>query len=560
MNSIILHFAVAASLLSTLGAVEVPPDASALPRASVTIPYSEIRALWEAAHEAKQKPAPQKPPISFIIREADAQLQLGEKSSALEVNFQIETFVDEWCAVPLIAGDVQLEKADAGANATIIWRDGYCLLTHQKGRSQVALRLKTAGWKADNVLSFKMKDAAMKRLRILGTPPGFVAKVDGQAVAAGADGVALNGEADEVAITLAAIEAERKAQPSQWRTEAQVLARNEEGMLRMRSKVFAHADSGSGLDLTLRLPASAGSVNVTGKDIANWTQSRPDERQRLVSIHFKTWDVLDRDLEVAFTAPQSPLAEKWIVPAPTSLDAGETRALFAVLLADGLELKGDAVRSGVSGQRLPQWMREEIGGASFITAESGAELALQPHWLPAVATAEATINEARAELRFVGDGSFQTSANFSIKHQTPIAWRLELPGNVEVLSCSVAGKSARPVQREKGVLELSLPAPEGNRGGTSVTLVYTGKAAALDAVSGKVALELARTPLFIDRLDWAIAIPDTFEITAVEGNARISSPPSGAAKNPNCIFLAKELCRGERPSVELFYQRRGLDQ
>ena len=76
-------------------------------------------------------------------------------------------------------------------------------------------------------------------------------------------------------------------------------------------------------------------------------------------------------------------------------------------------------------------------------------------------------------------------------------------------------------------------------------------------------VELPQTDLFIHRLDWDLEIPEVYETTAVEGNVQLATKESASKKqslaNTHTVRLQKELCRGERPAVELYYRRRGID-
>ena len=71
--------------------------------------------------------------------------------------------------------------------------------------------------------------------------------------------------------------------------------------------------------------------------------------------------------------------------------------------------------------------------------------------------------------------------------------------------------------------------------------------------------------LFIHELSWILALPDDYITTALEGNVTIdrSTLATGGRARPaspgNVIHLKKELVRGEHPAVELYYERRGLD-
>jgi hypothetical protein len=392
-------------------------------------------------------------------------------------------------------------------------------------------------------------------------------RVNGNAAVTVKDGTALfalTSAAGNVAVQLTATRAEAPAQPSRWRVDAQLLAREAEGRIAMQSRVFARADDGSGTEIELVLPAGAASIAVAGDDLADWTATRADDGRRILRVRWKTPDVLDRQLTISYAVPQSPLAAQWTLEAPRIVDGADTsRNLWAIIPAEGLELRGPEVKSAVAAHRLPQWMREEIGGAAFLTAEAGPQLTLEAHWLPAIATAEAMVSEAKCHLRAVADGSTQTTAQYAIRHQAPLAWQLELPAGVEILTCHVAGKPARPLQRSGGI-ELPLPAPPANeKEPTTITLVYAAKTAPFDPVSGQLALELPRTALFIERLDWTVSLPGAFEPTAVSGNLSAVPAPTDAAntdRDGSLITLRKDLCRGERPTVEIFYQRRTLEK
>lgn len=564
------HFPSLLALLTTAASAATlpePPPSPDLGRAFVTIPYAELRALWEAG---QRKPEPVAPPevapVPFLVHRADVRIALGEAASKIDAEFEVEALEKKWQRIPLLGGEVRLDKAEAGERS-IVWDEGYALLTNVPGRTPVALHLATRGARQLTVpLKLKLGSASVKRLSVSGIPAGLEARVNGQA-GASADGAAvflLPGDAGEVSLELTVpkiAEAPKPPPPitpSHWQTQSQVLVRFAEGRLRFAARVFARADDGSGLDLTLALPANAGAITVTGEDVADWSQTRADDGRRLLRIRWKTRDVLDRELTLAYAVPQSSLAEQWTLQAPTAPDDKDARHLFAILPADGLELKGDALRSAVESRRLPEWMRAEIGGAAFMTAESAAQLVLQTHWLPTIATAEAIVSEARGGLRLVADGATQTAVTYTIKHAAPLAWRLELPEKVELLSCLVGGVTARPIQRENGVIELALPTPKD--GTTSVALVYTAKLKALDPVSGDVGLELPRTALFIERLNWSITLPATFEITAIDGNVSASGSTAESTGGDRIISLRKDFCRAERPAVSLFYQRRSLEK
>ena len=551
-----------AALVAARAAETPAPD---LRGATVTIPYAELRALWEAGQrqpEPVKEPAPA--PVAFVIHRAEVRLDLGEMTSAITATFDAESLDAHWQKIPLLGGDAQLDKADAKEQA-VIWDDGYALLTKTAGKTPVALQLTTRGTKQFlTPLKLTLGSASVKRLTISGIPAGQEIRVNEQRAIANQNGVVLAhlpGEAGEVRIELSEPKIEvapKPVTPSIWRTESQTIVRFAEGRLSFLSRVFARTDDGSGFEMTLSLPQNASLFTVAGADLADWTQSRADDGRRLVRVRWKTRDILDREIMLAYAIPQSPLADQWTLPAPTSIDDQDARHLFAIIAADGLELKGDGVRTAVESRRLPQWMREDLGGAAFVTAEASSQIVLQTHWLPAIATAEAIVGEAKAKLQLVSDGAMQIAASYAIRHQAPLAWRLDLPAEVEILSCTVDGAAARPIQRENGTIEFALATPAN--GQSNIALVYAAKAKPLDPVSGELALELPRTSLFIERFDWSVTLPATFEITTFYGAGWAANRVPEPAREQSAVALRKDFCRGERPAIALFYQRLGLEK
>ena len=130
---------------------------------------------------------------------------------------------------------------------------------------------------------------------------------------------------------------------------------------------------------------------------------------------------------------------------------------------------------------------------------------------------------------------------------------MQLPEKSELLSCAVNDRRVNPIDRGEGALEISIaPQPDGKP--TRVALAYTSRTSAFQPVSGRVKIELPKTPLLITSLEWDIAIPADYEVAAFEGNV-VPAPGAKPREGSTVVHLKKELCRNEQPYVELFYQR-----
>lgn len=545
----------------------------------VTIPYPELRALLDAVEEARKPKSEAEPPVDAALSAARYRLDLSAAVPALTAEFEVEAFTDVWHSVPLFGGDLRLETAvpTTGEASVIRHDDGYALLAKGKGKFAVTVTLglpTLEAWEKSGGLLVDPADAALGELRVLGNGVGGTVRVEGFKPGASVDGSTvypLPGKAGawKIAIEGNPVEGGGEPLPSAWVLHSQILLRYGDGRLRYAARVQAQADSGSGMTMALALPANATGVSVEGEDLDDWKLEPRDGESKILRINWETRDLLDRTLLLNWEVPQSPLSDRWDLSAPRlRLPGGieapaDSRALIAVVSIEGLELTHPSLQGRVESQRLPEWMRGQLGEEDAVTAElnGDAPLYLAAAWLPRLETAQATISEATFETRLVADGSTLVTAAFTVQHATPIAWKLELPAVDEILACTIAGRDARPIRRSETEIEFRLAAPapaENESPSTKVELSYSLKAAPLDAVSGRVALELPLTSLFTHRLTWELSIPEGYEPTAVEGNVRLSSEPSQKGSASNLIHLVKELCRDERPAVEIHYQRADL--
>ena len=84
--------AVAGVLLSLSASGQEQEDLPSLKRAEVTIPYGELKQLWEAARRGqapRQAPARPKPPVRAIINSADYELRFESGLLAIEARYRV---------------------------------------------------------------------------------------------------------------------------------------------------------------------------------------------------------------------------------------------------------------------------------------------------------------------------------------------------------------------------------------------------------------------------------------------------------------------------------------
>src|SRR3954462_7895460 len=105
---IFVPLAIVASVASAFAAEPTaPPD---LNEARVTLPYPEVKALWQAAQ--RETPKKQKPPVEATLLSARYQLQFKGDLATGVVEYEIETFTDEWTTIPLLGVQTQVDEVE----------------------------------------------------------------------------------------------------------------------------------------------------------------------------------------------------------------------------------------------------------------------------------------------------------------------------------------------------------------------------------------------------------------------------------------------------------------
>ncbi len=179
-----------------------------------------------------------------------------------------------------------------------------------------------------------------------------------------------------------------------------------------------------------------------------------------------------------------------------------------------------------------------------------------PKELPKVAVDSATIPRAEYRTRIVADGSLYCEAAVGVRHRESTRWRFRLPEGSQLLACTIDGEPASPGELENGDLELPLAAPRQD-GRSLVGITYTASAPAFDPVRGDFRVTLPWTPLFVEEIDWRLALPGGYEASAFEGNVEVAVPADSAKDGE--LHFQKHLARGEAAAVQIFYTKSQLN-
>ena len=534
---------------TTWTAAAEPSPAPDLNEARVTLPYPEIKALWQASqHEAPPK---RKPPVEAALLSARYNLQFKGDLVSGTVEYEIETFTDEWTAVPLLGSETQVDEVEP-ADVQLIVRDNhYAFVTDRRGRQKLRLKFarKLNGLPDAAHFVLVASPAAINTLAVSGLPEKQTLRiVDATQLSAAKDRADFRLPArDRIEFELAPEKPVVPPIPSRWKLDTQALVEFTDGKLNYRAHLAANTDHGSGLTMELEFPAGVDIVKVSGPDLGHWQIATADNQARRLHLLWQTRDLLRREIEIEYNAGQSLTGNEWNLKAPHLVDGETDPPLYVLVPEPGLELTATSQSAGP--RQLPSWMTEKAAGRNYLTLIGDGPV--QAKWLPLVETAQAVVETVNAKTRIVADGALLTEIDYSIRHERALRWSISLPEGSELLSARVEGQPVKPIDRGEQLLEFALP---GEKNLSAVSISYTAKKPAFRPVSGQLAVELPQTDLLIHWLDWELRIPVAYEVAAFEGNVE-PVPGDKTDSSSRAIPLRKELCKNERPRAELFYQK-----
>ena len=182
--------------IATAALAAEPVASPELNEARVTLPYSELKALWEAAH--RETPEKRKPPVEAALLSARYQLVLKGDLAAGVVEYEIESFTDDWTTIPLLGAQTQIEEIEP-ADVQLIVREGhYVLVSNRQGNRKVRLKFATKLLAGTDGAHFSLvaSPAMINSLSVAGVPEKQTLRI--------ADAAQVSSEKDRISFRLPA--------------------------------------------------------------------------------------------------------------------------------------------------------------------------------------------------------------------------------------------------------------------------------------------------------------------------------------------------------------------
>lgn len=534
----------ALALGSALGEDVDLPD---IANARVTIPYSELKALWTAAQPDKQATA-SKAPVTGALTSVRYEIELRGENAVGVIEFDAQTFADEWTVLPLISAETPVERIEPADASVIVHDNNFALVTNRPSRQRIKMHFAATLVQEGegNRIKIGSSAAAAKFVTIKGIPADKIVRIPyATQVSSGKDMAVFRlGPREPVDLQLLPAPT-TKIVPSQWEVSVQCLARFRDDVLHYQAQVTATASGGSAVDLKLALPRDARVSTLTGEDLASWRSDESSAEERTIAIRWRSPGITNRRFEINYEIPQN-LEKEWPLHGPRNGDGKPPT--FGVTAGSEIEL---TLANQSEAVRPPQWLSERLAGTSNVVVTRGDKVLAKV--LPVVETAPATIEKADFTTRIVSDGSLINEQTYSIRARAPLALTVELPKDCELLSCSVDERRTSPINRGGGTLQIPVGSnPQGKPARVAVS--YTSRVPRFEPVSGRIKIELPKTNLLINLLQWELSIPAEYEVAAFDGNVT-SAGGKKDQEGSTVVQFKKELCRNERPEIELFYQR-----
>lgn len=538
MRSFLLFATVTLVCASNLVA-DPTPD---LAQSRVTLTYPEFRTLLDGVNAAN-KPKVNTPPTALLS--AEYEVDLADPRQVVRARWRIESFDSERRLTPVCPARLQL-LSNADAKTTWV-RDGESLavITTTAGIHDIQAAFVSPSDQPQQVggtIQFPIRSAPANLLKLRNVPKETRIRVKGGSPLPSPEGelhFALS--TSEVEIHLEAI---RPEQSSRWEWRCESVVSPTDTGLQFQTRLMAALLAGDGRELRVELPNDLRALRVEAADLTTWRIETTDTSTTLVA-RWEDGSLMERILTLNYQVPLAFDATEWPLSAPAPTEPG-AQNIFALRKPASLEISGALIES----PRTSDWLRGQIQNQPTAFVQTRAAIAsVTARALPLAETANLTVKAAEYHTRVVADGSLITTARIELENEGAAQWEFSLPPGGQLLSCSMNGRSLRPVQRSQS-LEIPLN-PADSKGG--LTFSFTGKLPSLSPVAGAITIPLPTSPTFIHALTWTLEIPDAYEVAGIESQAGVVS--SGDKRE---LRLRQELIRGTQVAAEVHYRKRGL--
>lgn len=525
----------------------------------VVLPYTQFLQLLEAADKDAEELI--KPPVNYIVKSVTYHLKGTDLDAVqLTATFEVVNLSKEWQQIFLMEASAAVSNVELAKAHLVCTSNGLYVLLEPDEDISISIELAhspaTPIRGGHRIADFIAIEAAQGKLEINhGSDPAMLA-VTG----------AFPGDQEKSLFCLPAgggrvqvklFEA-ATFKPTRWRANSTHWIREADGFLAVTSHVRLLAgDTGRTSQARLHLNPQANIECIRAVQDDEACTHRLETTNDGISVVFD-WnadEAIVREVLVDYTLPLALRNGHLSVPLVRVADAAEQHSTVYVSKFSDIAVDFNSDK-WLDVEQLPGCLqasasREPLHYLSF--KEAPKSIRLDAMIMPRVKTARAMVTQATYSTQVNTEGGIYHEASILVEHNEATQCTVRLPEGGKLLACAVNGAAAEPLLGAAGSLILQLPKQDNAHTDSKVEYIFTVKNSAMDPVTGKLALALPWTSLFIREIDWVVALPGDYRVTALEGNV-----VSGTSSKPGSIHLHKTICDGEVPVAALHYTRKDI--
>ncbi len=542
-----------------------------LEETKVTIPWSELKELIENYYKAIAPPV--KPPRGWVISKVSYSGRAGERTSAIEVDFDIQIFGDEWQKVPLIHSNLSLSAATLDGKPASLFVEGgrYNLLLKGAGLHRLSATFVTEGGvkEGPNRISFPLAEAAVNVLTFRVPLPKVAITVN--------PSQATSIERTETSTTVRAtlpssgsttVEWSRVVEPRRGlkpivNAQVSTTVAVGEAMLNLRSSLDYTVLQGEVRSFRLSLSQDADIVNVEGEGVQDYSVKEEGEK-KAVEVGMSYGVTGRRKIDVVYEKSMG--ASSAVVGVPTIQVLGVNRVVGHLGVAARTTVEVEATQTSgltridVSALPSHMWYRAVspiLLAYKYIEQNYGLTLEVTKHEEIAVLTA--TVDRCNMVTLFTPEGKALTTVVYEVRNNLKQFARLTLPQDTKIYGAFVSNKPVKPAKDEEGnvliPLEKSASGQESQRS-FPVELIYLTEIPRFSAF-GRRAARAPEVDLPVSEFFWSVYLPDGYGYPGFGGNVhkiaeRYVPKPAFTGEPEEAVRVGKERARKELvPQVQL---------
>lgn len=534
----------------------------------VTIPWSELKELIENYYKAIAPPV--KPPRGWVISKASYHGVAGKTASTIKVDFDIQTFGDDWQKVPLTYSKLPLSNATLDGKPASLFVEGgrYHLLLRGTGSHRLSATFVTQGGvkEGPNRVTFPLAEAGVNLLTFRVPLPRVTITANpsqGPSIERTKTSTTVRAtlpSSGTVTVEWTRVIEPRKGLKPILNAQVSTTVSVGEAMLDLHSSIDYTVLQGEVKTFQFALSEEADIVDVQGKEVRDYSVTEKEAR-KVVTVKMGYPVKGTRRIEVIYEKSMGESSAVIDIPVLEVLAVNRVVGYLGVAARTTVEIHTSEFvnLTRIDASDLPSHLWYRTPSPILIAykyIEHTYQLTLDVRKHEEIPVLTATVDRCNIVTLFTPEGKALTTAVYQVRNNLKQFARLTLPGSTEIYGAFVSDKPVKPAKDEEGniliPLEKSATGEQSQRS-FPVEIIYLSQVPRFVAF-GRRSARAPDIDMPVSELFWSVYLPDGFTYPGFGGNLhRISVryQPARLALIEKGEFEAKA---GRRAAKELIPQ------